>query len=271
MRRGSLVLLFAALLYACKTADPTPGVDTGADAGADMDSGADNDSGVVNDDSGGNPTDSGNNPDTGNPADSGILDECNPVDQTGCDTPPQTKCVVEGGSPGAECVEPSPNDVGLGEECTGEDCDPGLACIRDAQTSTLSHCRNVCNLDTNVGCEALGAEYECRTSITQSNWGACTMLPPTCDPLTQAPCDANQACQPFLRRTGTWEFRCRTAGNQAEGDVCGGNNACARELACVNQNGMPSCVRFCDEDMDCTNPLTCTGTVTEPPFNFCKM
>jgi hypothetical protein len=122
-----------------------------------------------------------------------------------------------------------------------------------------------------MGCDALPGEYECRTSITMSNWGACTELPPICNPYDQMPCDLTQACQPFLRRTGAWEFRCRTAGNADEGQPCGGGTGCMRGLACVTDNGNATCKRYCMGDGDCTNPLTCSGTVPEPAFMFCDM
>ena len=77
------------------------------------------------------------------------------------------------------------------------------------------------------------------------------------------------ASEEFLRRTGAWEFRCRTAGQAAEGMMCGGGTGCQRGLACVNDNGMATCKEYCQVDGDCTNPLTCTGMVPEPPFMFC--
>jgi hypothetical protein len=268
MGRWSLgLLLYAALLAACDSA-PAPAVDAGnggEDAGADA--------GQVDDDGGA--ADGAVDGDAGAGGDAAgrdtgmvIVDECSPLDQSGCD-PQDEKCVIEGGAPGAECAPTSPNDVGFGDPCTGADCQAGLVCLRDAVTSTESHCRQACDLDTNMGCDALPGEYECRTSITMSNWGACTLLPPTCDHYTQAPCEPDEACQPYLRRTGAWEFRCRTAGMAGEGMPCGANNRCERGLACVNENGMAACKRYCMADDDCTSPLTCTGTVAEPPFNFC--
>jgi hypothetical protein len=261
------LLVYAALL-ACDDEPAPNGGDTGVD-GADSATGED----AGADDTGAADTgnDTGVNPGDGGPNDSGIPDECNPVDQTGCDTPPETKCVIEGGAPGTECVQPSPNDVMLGDPCTGQDCAAGLVCLRDAQTSTQAHCRTVCDLDSNVGCEALPGEYECRTAITMSNWGTCTELPPICDPYQQTPCEPDQACQPFLRRTGAWEFRCRTAGPVGEGMPCDANNRCQRELACVNDDqGNAACKRYCQDDNECTPPLTCSGQGRQLDFMFCN-
>lgn len=195
-------------------------------------------------------------------------DQCNPVEQTGCEGVANGKCVVEVGPPGTSCEVASQDDVGLGESCMGGDCLPGLACL--VATATVSICRQVCDPATNTGCESLGAGYECRTRILESNWGACSMLPPTCDPYTQAPCDADHACQPFLTQDGAWEFRCRTAGNGAEGMACGGQAGCERGLACVNGDNGAMCVKYCEDEMDCVAPATCSGSVPDPEFSFCE-
>lgn len=263
-----LLLMFGGL--ACDT-EPPPLLGQ-SDAGTTVDAGAAADAGAL--DGATNGTDGGTNgPDSGvmpTPDAGTVVDNCDPVNQTGCDTPPNTKCVIEGGNPGAECVPPSPNDVGLGEVCDGQACEAGFVCLRQSQTSTIGACRKACDLTTGDGCETLGMEYECRTQISGTNWGACTELPPLCDPYTQAPCEQAQACQPFLRRTGTWELRCRTAGEGAEGAPCGGAARCQRGLACVSDtSGNAACRKYCELNDDCTAPAMCTGTVPEPPFMFC--
>lgn len=257
-----LLLTFGAA--ACNTAPP-PLID---DAGTTADTGSVPDTGAEDAATG---MDAGTGADGGMLVDAGtIVDNCDPVEQSGCDTPPNTKCVIEGGLPGAECVPPSPNDVGLGEVCDGQACEAGLVCLRQSPTSTTGACRKACDLDTGAGCEGLGMEYECRTQISGTNWGACTELPPECDPYTQAPCEQDKACQPFLRRTGTWEFRCRTAGDKAEGAPCGGALRCDRGLACVSdQSGNATCKKYCEGNADCTAPAMCTGVVPEPSFMFC--
>lgn len=200
-----------------------------------------------------------------------IVDDCDPVAQTGC-TAPDTKCVVENPEPmgGTLCVPPG-TDVALDGLCTGGDCQPGLACVRTS--SVASTCQQVCNFGTGTGCAALGDEFECRTRLTDTNWGVCLRLPPTCDPTTQAPCGPSLACGPYLRRSGAWEFRCRSAGTQAEGQACGssGGGDCARGLACVRSQvtGQAACRKYCDTNSDCTAPTTCAGSVPEPAFMYC--
>ncbi len=269
MGRITLGLLLYAALVACNTAPP-PSLNGDTGTGSDSGMGGD-DAGTGADAATG---DTGVGGDAGNAPDTGvtIIDVCDPVDQTGCNNDPDTKCVIEGGNPGTECVPPSPNDKTFGDSCTGQDCEAGLVCLRDATTATTAHCRRACNRTTNVGCEPLGTEYECRTMVTQSNWGACTMLPPLCDPYTQAPCVAAEACQPFLRRTGTWEFRCRIAGAAGIGDPCGPGTACGRGLACIIDNATQAtaCREYCMNDGDCTAPASCTGTVPDPAFMFCS-
>jgi hypothetical protein len=209
--------------------------------------------------------DAGASPDGGAPA-----DQCDPVTQQGC-VAPAIKCVVEGPAPGAACVEPGADEQALGDPCAGRDCEAGLACALVSTTSTISECVKVCDLTSGAGCEALGLDYECRTRLTGTNWGACQELPPTCDPYSQAPCAAAEACQPFLRRTGTWEFRCRAAGLGEEDAACGGSNpACQRGLACVSTpRGAAFCRRICQLNTDCANQRQCNGVVSEPPFMYC--
>lgn len=200
------------------------------------------------------------------------VDLCNPVEQTGCANAGD-KCVVEGPAAGTECVPPSSADLALGATCQGQDCAAGLACARATATSSVSTCVKVCDLTSGDGCEPLGADYECRTRLTGTNWGSCGALPPVCDPYTQNPCGRDEACQPFLRRAGTWEFRCRLAGPGVEGVACGpGSDAsCARGLACVSSpSGAAFCRRICQVNTDCANVAQCNGAVSEPAFMYCN-
>lgn len=237
----------------------------GADAGAVTDAGSLNTADAsVN-------TDAGASVDAGALGDAGaISDQCDPVTQSDC-APPATKCVVEGPMPGTACVEPLADERPLGAACEGRDCEAGLACALVSTTSTVGECVKVCDLVSGAGCERLGTEYECRTRLTGTNWGSCQELPPSCDPYTQTPCEADQACQPFLRRTGTWEFRCRAAGPGEEDALCGGANpACQRGLACVSTpQGSAFCRRICQVNTDCEDQRQCNGVVGEPPFMYC--
>ncbi len=201
-----------------------------------------------------------------------ISDVCDPVAQSGCPMSSQ-KCVVEGPVGGTQCVEADPTDLPQGAACEGRDCEAGLSCARGSTTSTTSHCVKVCDFASGDGCEALPGDFECRDRLSGTNWGACSELPVVCDPYTQAPCDAALACQPFLRRTGVWEFRCRTAGNGLAGEPCGPGSGtiCARSLACVSsRTGAAFCRKICQVNMDCENQAQCSGVVSEPSFMHCS-
>ncbi len=255
MRVGWLILLLAA----CSEAEPPSAP---ADAGASVSDAAVifSDAGVPADAS--LPGDGGlQRPDSG-----AAVDQCDPLLQN---CPDPDKCVVEGGA-ATQCVAPRSDEQSLGDACMGRDCERGLACVRLVQTSTSGQCVKICDLNTGDGCDGLGDDYECRTRITGSNWGACSLLPPLCDPYTQDPCAADRACQPFVRRNGTWEFRCRLAGTATEGEACGASAPCARELACVSdRSGNAACRRICQANTDCTGTSQCVGVVDEPPFMYC--
>lgn len=259
----ALTSFLAAAVSACSDSEPPANQ---ADASIGEDAGEVVDSGVAPDNDGGVGQNDAAAPDTG------VIDSCNPVLQSGC-TPPASKCVIEPDqqNAGAHCV-PRGNDVGLGEACMGEDCLPGLACVRTS--SATAACVQVCDVMTGAGCEPLGAGYDCRTRVIGTNWGACSELPPTCDPLTQAPCPLDQACSTFVRRNDMREFRCREAGTATEGMPCGSsaNGAqCIRTNVCVldRDTSTAVCRKFCDSNDDCTAPNTCIGVVNDPPFQFC--
>jgi hypothetical protein len=217
-------------------------------------------------------SDAGATSDAASPlVDAGVIDQCNPVTQTGC-TAPETKCVIEPDqeNDGAHCVQPG-NDHMLGETCDGEDCLAGLACVL---TSTVATCVQVCDINGGTGCESLGTEYDCRTRVTGTNWGACSLLPPRCDPLTQTPCAPEEGCMPFTRRNNVRELRCREAGPLGIGELCGSsanNVQCQRGLVCIYDRGtmLATCRKYCGGTGDCTQPSSCTGTIDEPPFMYC--
>ncbi len=261
-----LVLGAALIGVGCDDSEP-PGligrdaaVNVSRDAGGDLlDGGAAMDGGV-------NARDGSVGRDAGTPQ-----DQCDPVQQD-C-TGAGTKCVVEGPNTaaGTRCVSRGPNEAGFGEACMGRECEPGLACVRQSSTSTVSTCAQVCDVATAVGCESLGADFDCNTRISGSNWGACSELPPLCNPYTQDGCDSTQACQPWVRRDGTWEFRCHERGTGQAGDLCTtGNPRCDRGLACVRTSeGTAFCRQYCETNPDCTAPAQCAGSVANPPFMYC--
>jgi hypothetical protein len=247
----------------------TAGYACGASGGA-----AHLDSGIADAESSADVTtaDAGSSLDASARPDTGIIDNCNPVQQTGCDGG-ASKCVIENvdAGAGASCYATSPNDLTFGAVCKPADCAAGLACVK---TSTLATCVKLCDVYGNgAGCESLGNDYECFAVVQGTNWGSCVKLSAACQPVSEVPCTATEACEPILRRTGTWEFRCEPAGTASDGQLCGQSamgTGCQRGLVCIQSPNMPAtCHRYCSMDSQCT-PQKCIGTVNNPPFNFCK-
>jgi hypothetical protein len=192
------------------------------------------------------------------PADSGVLDQCNPVTQDCQDA--ADKCRIEPAmmGQGTQCVERGLADRARGAVCAGGDCAAGLVCVN---TGTVARCAQACDRSSGAPCSTLGADYDCRLQVRGTNWGACDQLPPACDPLTLAPCEPTQACQPVRRFDGTFEFRCRAAGSGAEGQRCE-SAGCARGLVCVREEGVSLCRAPCGmAGPTCTAPQTCVGLV----------
>ena len=244
LRGSALLLWIACFSTACGEDEPAPPLpsDAGADAGAG--------------DTGGNPPE-----DAGVDAgvDAGaITDQCNPLTQTGCADPVDSRCAVEGPPrAGAQCVEPPDMEKMLGQECAALECAAGMVCVRSA---TVARCHQLCHRETGMGCEALGADYDCRLILRDTNWNACSELPPLCDAVTQAPCGPGTACQFITRFDGTFELRCVPEGTGMSGDTCGGGNpACARGLICVRETAGSVCRKTCGGDGDCSGGATCSG------------
>lgn len=265
VRRWGLTLLIAVAGCGAESQDiapPGPVSDAGSVFVPDAGSSAPGDAAFPSADAG-----------QGSIADGGLpVDQCDPVTQSGCGGQ-AAKCVVEGPAPGATCVSRPDDELGLGDACEGLDCAPGLACARETDTATVSRCVQVCHFESGNGCEPLGEDFECRARLSGTNWGACRALPAACDALSQAPCDRSEACQPFLRRSGSREFRCREAGLGEEGQACGtqADVGCQRGLACVStREGAAFCRRICETNADCANRAQCAGVVNEPPFMYCR-
>ncbi|MEO1228143.1 MAG: hypothetical protein AAFZ18_04490 [Myxococcota bacterium] len=190
---------------------------------------------------------------------------CNPVDASGC--PGSELCRLESVP---TCVSAYAG-VDRGSACRPGECGPTLACVRFSETATVAECAKLCLLETGRGCEGL-SDYECLRPLADTEFGVCERLPEACDPYTQSPCPPSEACQPFLRRTGTREFRCLAAGAGASGADCGmGIGGCARGLTCVAEpdGSAATCRRYCQFSADCPEPEQCTGRVDDPAFTFC--
>lgn len=265
MRIATLALLgCGALFFGCSD-EPVAALNRDAGAQSSSDAGGARDASASARDGGADARDGSVAMDAGTP-----IDQCDPLAQSGCN-PPASKCVVEGPVAGTRCITPDDDDVDIDEVCMGRDCVAGLACVRESTTSTISRCVKVCDVENAVGCESLGADYDCTVRISGSNWGACQLLPPLCNPYDQTACDAEEACQPWLRRDGTFEMRCRDRGTGKAGDLCTtGNPRCDRGLACVRTtDGNAFCRQYCQTNTDCAPPDQCIGAVPSPPFMYC--
>jgi hypothetical protein len=128
-------------------------------------------------------------------------------------------------------------------------------------------CRQVCDRGSGAGCDSLAVAADCLESVRGTNYGVCTELPPECDPVTQDPCGAGEACQTLLRFDGSFDLRCRPAGPGQAGDECS-NQRCDRGFICVNFGGAPTCQTICGDGNDCTTG-TCSGSVNGVDVKFC--
>ncbi len=194
----------------------------------------------------------------------GVAGECDPVAQD-C-TSDTSKCVLSLGVP--VCIPTDPSDLDRQRPCEVGECATGLACVRATATATAARCQKMCEWADGAGCVVLGPEFECRSQISMTAWGVCVELEPICDPLAPDACSYDQSCQPFLRRTGAWEFRCRALGPSAEGQQCLGS--CLPGFVCVSESqGIATCKRPCASNADCPPPSACAGQLDEPPLTFC--
>jgi hypothetical protein len=261
--------LSAAAIAACAGSEPPPSGKS--DAGTNVQDGSGSDAGSAPD------ALATAIPDSGAPASdaSSIIDQCNPITQD-CGSLDggmggAAKCSVQSGP--AMCIPANHSDLPLGASCQGFECATGLACVAGTGSSTVASCVKICDIDHGgAGCDTLGADWDCRARINSTNWGLCVHLGPMCDPISQAPCPMDQACTPLLRTTGQYEFRCKAAGTQGDGQACGAPMLdCIRGFVCVlAMNSTPICREFCARDNQCPMNQTCVGTVVDPPFHFCK-
>lgn len=190
---------------------------------------------------------------------------CDPVDGTGCEF--GQLCRLDGVP---TCVEAYAG-ADRAAACGPGDCGPTLICVRPTETATAAECAKLCVIETGRGCEAL-SDYDCLRPLPGTPFGVCEALAPLCNPYTQQPCAPSEACQPFLRRSGTREMRCLGQGAAEAGQPCGaGVGGCLRELVCVAEpdGTAATCRRYCELSAECPEPEQCTGRVDDPPFTFC--
>ena len=190
---------------------------------------------------------------------------CHPVEQ---DCPDGLKCVVSPPGP-PTCQPATEDDRSRGQPCFDDECAGGLACVR--RTSTVAHgrCETLCDFYNGTGCTHLGRHVDCQSRIEGTDWGACRPLPDPCEPQSQRPCEADEACQPFLHRTDGWAFRCQPAGPRVLGEPCD-DAQCQRGLVCVaDMEGLPKCWALCESNAECLPPYQCVGIVESAAFRFC--
>jgi hypothetical protein len=263
-------------LLACSSTDPVPLTPDagGADAAAAADAGGGGggpgpDAGAGVGDSGAGGVDAGGPADTG-----GVVDECDPVRQTGC-AAPETQCIVENqAGRGTQCIAPPIDALARGEACMGGDCEAGLTCVNAGGAGPT--CQTICDRGDGTGCAMLGGDFDCRLQLRGTNWGICAELPPTCDAVTLQPCTATQTCAPLRRTDGVFELRCVAAGDRTHGQGCDqASTRCAREHICVNVQslGATQCRRTCVDDMDCQMTVgmgsSCAGAVSGLDVKYC--
>lgn len=268
--------LALASLLACSSTDPVPLTPDGGSGGADAAATADAGGGGSGRDAGGGPTDTGvGGLDAGGPADTGgVVDECDPVRQTGC-AAPETQCIVENDpGRGTQCIAPPLDTFARGEACMGGDCEAGLICVNAGGAGPT--CQTVCDRSDGSGCGMLGGDFDCRLQLRGTNWGICAELPPLCDAVSQQPCSATQTCAPLRRTDGVFELRCVAAGDRTHGQGCDqASTRCARAHICVNVQslGATQCRQTCVTDMDCQTTVgmnsSCVGAVSGLNVKYC--
>ena len=189
--------------------------------------------------------------------------ECDPVLQD-CESEGR-QCDVRDGVP--ICVPTNPQAKGEDEACIGNDCAPGLTCIMWQEGAA---CSSFCDPETGDGCpegKYCGANMRSNPEI-----GLCVPRPVPCD-IFNDDCPEGQACG-FSREPDTNDplLACVRAGTQQAGDPGGGDNGrCARHSVCIRESEESSlCRQVCQEDHECTEPLTCSGIASSYQVPFCR-
>ena len=189
--------------------------------------------------------------------------ECDPVAQD-CESEGR-QCDVRDGIP--VCVPVNAAAKGEDEPCVGDDCAPGLTCIRWADGNT---CTSFCDAETGEGCpegKHCGANLRSNPEI-----GLCVPRPVPCDIFNDT-CPEGQACG-FSRDPETNDplLACVRAGTQQAGEPCGGDNGrCVRHSVCIRENEDSSlCRQVCQEDHECPEPQTCSGIASSYQVPFCR-
>lgn len=169
---------------------------------------------------------------------------------------PNTKCIVGPLADAGIARQCTPFVLGDGGTAEGGACVQAISdpCQKGAQcvgvNGAAATCRRFCNLA--LGCGP-GAECNLGVSFSVVQGGQSELHPvcsaiTACDPYTQMPCAAMEACQ--LYRQGT-PAGCLPAGTVMGGGQCNAQALCARGFQCVvggAGGAMGNCRAFCNVD-----------------------
>jgi hypothetical protein len=171
-------------------------------------------------------------------------------------TAPNTKCIVGPVPDGGLARQCAPFQLGDGGVNEGAACTPAVAdpCQKGAQcigsTASNATCRRYCAPISGCGpgseCN-LGITFTLMSGPTNELHLVCSPIT-ACDPYTQMPCQAMEACQ--LYRSGA-PAGCLPSGPVMGGGQCSGSNLCARGFQCVVSGVggvMGNCRAFCNLD-----------------------
>lgn len=196
--------------------------------------------------------------------------ECDPFTASSCEgTALCRPGVMEGPT---VCVEPTGELRALGERCGAEDwCVEGASCI---DFGDGARCERLCAAGSVGEC---GEDAVCVGTVTgfQPCIRVCVALAARCDVLAQDCADPELTCA-FAGNPETGEryTGCRTTGEQADGEPCGGTDgACARGLLCITEEGVSRCHAPCDAaaaPSTCPAEQTCSGRLTGYDFSYCR-
>jgi hypothetical protein len=194
---------------------------------------------------------------------------CNPTCQTGC---PCGRCNVVGKV--TACV--SAGTVKLGDVCKsgpGDDCEPGLICLKEACGNGLARCYRHCTTSAQCG----GAF--CQISIDDdamkpTGFDVCDLAPRACDPVTSTGCP-DPALKCYL--TGSNDTLCDCPSNPVKpaknGEDCKIYNDCDGGLFCVGGVGgvaTPRCHFVCDlAKPSCPGGVVCVPVGANAKYGYC--
>jgi hypothetical protein len=165
----------------------------------------------------------------------------------------------------------------LGDACkagAGDNCGPGLICLREACGNGLARCYKHCTKNDQCGgsfCQiAINDDMDKPTGFL-----VCDVAPRTCDPVTNTGCP-DPALKCYL--SGSSDTTCDCPSNPAKpakaGDDCRIYNDCDGGLVCVSGVGgvtTPKCRYACNVAApSCPNNAICVPVGTNAKYGYCN-